>query len=212
MHGCDLVFKAKSKDGRDYHTEMNGNVFLEWVEKQLVPNLPPRSCLVLDNAPYHNIRTEDSKSPTTNSRKQEMQDYLKAHNIQFDPKLTKPKLYDIIKVNKVDPVYKADDIISQAGHCTLRLPPYHCNLNPIELVWGDIKQHIGIENSTFKLKDVQDMVMHEFDRITPDKWAKCVNHVIEKEEKRYWEKDGMQPDIEPVVIELDSSGDDSDTE
>ena len=212
LPSCALVFKAKSKDGRDYHTEMNGQVFLEWVEQQLIPNLPQRSCLVMDNAMYHNIQTEGSKCPNSNSKKQEMQDYLTRHNISFDAKLTKPKLYEIIKLNKKDPMYKADDLISKAGHCTLRLPPYHCNLNPIELVWGDIKQHIGIENSTFKLTDVQNMVHAEFDRITPEKWAKCVQHVIEKEEKRYWEKDAMQPDIEPVIISLDSSDDDSDDE
>ena len=34
LDGCDLVFKAKAKDNRDYHTEMNGKVFLEWVENQ----------------------------------------------------------------------------------------------------------------------------------------------------------------------------------
>ena len=42
LDGCDLVFHTKSKDNRDYHTEMNGKVFLEWVENQLIPALPEK--------------------------------------------------------------------------------------------------------------------------------------------------------------------------
>jgi hypothetical protein len=33
---CDLVFLAKAKDG-DYHQEMNGPIFLNWFENQLMP-------------------------------------------------------------------------------------------------------------------------------------------------------------------------------
>ena len=32
---CDLVFLAKAKDG-DYHQEMNGPIFLNWFENQLI--------------------------------------------------------------------------------------------------------------------------------------------------------------------------------
>ena len=136
LEGCDLVFKAKAKDNRDYHTEMNGKVFLEWVENQLIPALPPKSLLVLDNAPYHNIRTEESIAPTSSSRKQDMKDWLQSRGIEYDEKALKPQLYDMIEENKPPPVYKADEMIRNAGHDTLRLPPYHCNLNPIEFVWG----------------------------------------------------------------------------
>ena len=44
------------------------------------------------------------------------------------------------------------------GHETVRLPPYHCQLNPIELIWGIEKKkktmwHQKIKNINFqKLK------------------------------------------------------------
>jgi hypothetical protein len=57
--GCDLVFLAKSKDG-DYNQEMNSFVFLEWFENQLMPALKNPSFVVLDNASYHNVKTEDT--------------------------------------------------------------------------------------------------------------------------------------------------------
>jgi hypothetical protein len=59
IDGCDLVFLAKSKDG-DYRQELNSFVFLEWFENQLMPALKNPCLVVLDNASYHNVKTEDS--------------------------------------------------------------------------------------------------------------------------------------------------------
>jgi hypothetical protein len=59
IDGCDLVLLAKSKDG-DYHQEMNSVVFLEWFENQLMPALKNPNLDVLDNASYHNVKTEDT--------------------------------------------------------------------------------------------------------------------------------------------------------
>jgi transposase len=38
---------------------MNSVVFLEWFENQLMPALKNPSLDVLDNASYHNVKTED---------------------------------------------------------------------------------------------------------------------------------------------------------
>jgi hypothetical protein len=79
---CDLVFLAKAKDG-DYHQEMNGPTFLNWFENQLMPALKSRSVIVLDNASYHNIKTEEAVVPNFNQRKAVLQDYLSQHNTTF---------------------------------------------------------------------------------------------------------------------------------
>jgi hypothetical protein len=39
---------------------MNSVVFLEWFENQLMPALKNPSLVVLDNASYHNVKTEDT--------------------------------------------------------------------------------------------------------------------------------------------------------
>ncbi|XP_071132930.1 uncharacterized protein [Mytilus edulis] len=119
LKGCDLVFKGMSTDGRDYHTEMNGKVFEQWVDKQLVPALPPKSLIVMDNASYHSVRVDGTKAPTSNSQKV----FLNEHGLKFDSKFTKPKLYEIIKSKKIAPVYKVDEFLKKKGHDVLRLPP-----------------------------------------------------------------------------------------
>jgi hypothetical protein len=65
LPGCELVFKTLSTDGRDYHSEINSVVFNKWVEEQLVPALPPKSLLVMDNVSYHSVIKEGTKAPTS---------------------------------------------------------------------------------------------------------------------------------------------------
>ena len=165
----------------------------------------------MDNAPYHSVRTENSANPTSAWRKNDIKSWLDKHNIAYPPFALKPQLYDIAKLNKQPVEYEADQLIRAAGHDVLRLPAYHCSLNPIELIWANLKNRIALDNKTFKLKDVEVMVHEGFQRIDQPTWSNCVDHVADVIEKRYWQQDGLV-EIEPVVIELDSSDDDSDDE
>jgi hypothetical protein len=47
-----LMYKAGTTTG-DYHGQMNSGNFEKWITVQVIPNLPPSSTVVMDNAPYH---------------------------------------------------------------------------------------------------------------------------------------------------------------
>ena len=66
--------------------------------------------------------------------KADIQAWLTTHNIPFDKKLLRLELLALAKANKPEPQYIIDDIAKEKGHIILRLPPYHPDLNPIELV------------------------------------------------------------------------------
>jgi hypothetical protein len=55
---------------------MNSVVFLEWFENQLMPALKNPSLVVLDNASYHNVKTEDMVCPNISQKKAVLQNYL----------------------------------------------------------------------------------------------------------------------------------------
>ena len=106
---CDLVFVGKDVDG-DYHREMNTTVFMDWFTNSLIPALEEPSLIVLDNASYHNARTDDTKTPTSGSKKAEMQQWLSSKGIAYDILATKPVLYEIIKRHKPPIRYRTDEI------------------------------------------------------------------------------------------------------
>ena len=53
--------------------------------------------------------------------------------VSFDKKLLKPKLNEIIQKEKrlATKRYEVDEMLAKNGHSVLRLPPYHCVLNPL---------------------------------------------------------------------------------
>ena len=175
IEGCDHVFEAKSKDS-DYHNEMNSIVFLDWFENQLLPSLKEPSVIVLDNASYHNVRCEETVAPTMNKRKQVLQEWLTKMSVPFSPLETKPQLYEKIKRNKPRAVYKTDFLARSHGHHVLKTPVRYCELNPIELIWANVKSYVARNNTTFKLSDIRKLVYRAFDNIDADVWQKAEQH------------------------------------
>ena len=114
----------------DYHSDINSELFEGWLKKQL-PKLDQNSILVMDNASYHSAKDEEN-APKQAWRKERLANWLRAKNIEFDPKSKKDHIWELAREKaKSEPRYRVDDIIREAGHQVVRLPPYHCDLNPI---------------------------------------------------------------------------------
>jgi len=87
-----LVFQAKKRTG-DYHGQMNSANFCKWFTEQLLPNIPPQSLIILDNASYHNELAEDA-FPTPTTSKAQLQHWLKTHHRRaYREDMLKPELY-----------------------------------------------------------------------------------------------------------------------
>jgi hypothetical protein len=131
LNGCD----------RDYHKTMTGELFKSSVERQLIPaleNMGEKFVVIMDNAPYHCMQV--NKPPNMWSTKQIMQEWLMLHTIDFDNTMTKTQLLNLIKPNiNHNKRWVIDDILQRQGHTVLRLPPYHCEYNAIELAWSSCK-------------------------------------------------------------------------
>jgi hypothetical protein len=94
---------------------MNSVFFLEWFENQLMPALKNPSLVVLDNASYHNVKTENTVCPNVSQKKAVLQNYLTQHNIPFSATDTKKVSYEKIKQKKTPVVYKTDKIANLHG-------------------------------------------------------------------------------------------------
>ncbi|XP_048250644.1 uncharacterized protein LOC125378733 [Haliotis rufescens] len=181
---------------------MNSQVFTAYVEEQLLLALPDKSLVVTDNAPYHSCRDPIKCCPTSNSTKgdHEICQWLDNNRIARPTKAKKNDYYQMVLQNKPPPSYLIDNMLREHGHEVLRLPPYHCDLNPIELIWGDLKNMVARQNKTFKLADVKQIVLKGMGEIKDVRWANCVQHVIKVEEE-YWKQDCIRPDtVQPVVV------------
>ena len=48
-----------------------------------------------------------------------------------------------------------ETVAKEYGHEILRLPPFHCELNPIELAWAAEKNYVAGENEDMSLDSVE---------------------------------------------------------
>lgn len=203
---CKWVFKSK-KSTTDYHSEMNSNSFKQWFSDDLLPSLEEPSVIIMDNAPYHSAQID--KVPCISWRKQCIQDWLKNKNIHFPMNDTKAELLAKVAPLKLNKRYEIDELALEWGHEVVRLPPYHCQYNPIELIWAQVKGEVAKKNNTFKIVDVLTLTSDAIDSVTVTDWKKCVQHA-EKLQDEDWAKEIVRDDaIDPVIINL---GEDTDTE
>ena len=52
-------------------------------------------------------------------------------------------------------MYVTDEMAKTAGHEVVRLPPYHCELKPIEMAWSQVKHYAKTHNTEFTLHALQ---------------------------------------------------------
>nr|CAH7762225.1 unnamed protein product [Callosobruchus chinensis] len=142
------------------------------------------------------------------TKKLEIQEWLSHKNIDFDGTVVKAELSQIVREHKNKyNLNIIDEMAKKLNKTVLRFPPYHCELNPMQIIWADVKQYVAAENKSFKFSDVKNIFYDAIKRITPDKWKKCIEHVKEKVETKIWKLDGIiDRQVDPLVINFDDSG------
>lgn len=200
-----LIFSSKSKSA-DYHDNMNTDMYTKWLREKLLPSLTEPSVIVIDNAPYHSEVIH--RQPTSGWKKDEIITWLKQENINFSNDALKSELLLLCKRHEKPKQYKVDNIIHEHGHQVLRLPPYHCEFNPIELVWGICKnyydRHIG--RNGYSDEAVREMWNEALEKVTPEIWQNCIKKT-ETIISQWWEREQHINEISPIIINPDEDSD-----
>lgn len=205
-----LTYKSNQSTG-DYHHDMNFDNYYKWLKEKLIPNLPPRSVLVIDNASYHNVQCE--LAPTSSTRKQEMMDWLQRKGIPFRTEMLKAELYELIKLHKSSyKRYKVDELLSSYGHSVLRLPPYHPDLNAIENIWAQLKDYVAQKNVFFSLEGARTLLEDKVAMMGKEEWAKICDKVLTTESNYMAAEHLMDEVSERLIINLEEDSDTSDSD
>lgn len=180
-----LVFKSNRKTG-DYHGQMNWELFKKWFMEMLIPNIPERSLIIMDNASYHNILADHSP-PTSKSSKKKIKEWLEQNKVYCRDDCLKAELIELLDKITPEPIYAIDEIAKSFGHKILRTPPYHPELQPIETCWGVVKNHIA-RNCDFTMKNLIEQLNCGFEKVIPEICDKIIKKVKEKEDE-FWATD-----------------------
>lgn len=185
IDGAKLVFKSTRKTG-DYHGQMNWELFTKWFTEMLLPNIPDNSNIIMDNASYHN-KVSAHSPPTPLSSKNKIIEWLEDNKVSSSRDSLKPELVEILRKLAPEPIYEIDEIAQSHGHKVIRTPPYHPELQPIEICWGVVKNHIA-RNCNFTMDKLIKQLNSGFERVTRKTCVKIINK-IRAVENKFWEED-----------------------
>lgn len=207
---------ASGKKSDDYHENMNAVFFEKWFEESILKKLEEPSIIILDNASYHSRRK--NPQPTGSWLKNDIIRWLNEHHVHIPADIYLKS--DLLKLAKESGqtekcLYYVDELAHQYGHEILRLPPYHCHFNPIELIWGVAKNYFdkNIAKLGSKEEDVLKMWEEALDQIPSEKWVSFVEHT-EKIIINSSEQEKIIDEIRPLIFTVnteDSEDEDSDS-
>jgi transposase len=181
------VYKSTKKTG-DYHGQVNAELFKKWFSEKLLPNIPEKSIIIMDNAAYHNTLSNCS-APTRCCSKERMLRWLADNKFSCSQDCLKVELAEIIEKYGPEPTYVIDEIARAHGHDIYRTPPYHPELQPIEICWGVLKNEIA-RNCDFTMKNLQLQLENAFSKVTGMTCKKIIKQVRVVEDE-FWKTDTL---------------------
>ena len=114
----------------------------------------------------------------------------------------------LVKQHKPEPVFEIDEILGNHGHVVARLPPYHCDLNPIEMIWGIAKKNVAEHNVSST--NIKSLTEQAFQKISTEQWYNCCQHVIKIEKEYYDRGKTLYDNIDELIIRVKGESSDSD--
>jgi transposase len=147
--GSVWAFSPRNTQGHqgDYHKVFNGDNYLQWWTNKLLSNLTQPSIIILDNAKYH-CSLGKQVPKWSSMKKNEAREFLEQKGVAFDPGMSAVEMKQLVRTwiaqnEKAEIIRQAE----KSGHEVLFTPPYHSDLQPIELVWASVKGRVGRQYS-----------------------------------------------------------------
>jgi len=165
---------------------MNWDNFSEWFQNKLLKNIPENSLIIMDNASYHNVLSEEAFPKKSHSLKR-LRDWLSHNEIPWTKDMLKSELFALCARFANKPEFQIDKIAEKHGRSILRTPPYHPELQPIETCWAIVKNHIERHND-FTMKKVRILLEEGCLKVTSKTCRKLIGKVRLKEDE-FWLED-----------------------
>ena len=104
-------------------------------------------------------------------------------------------------------MFQMDKALKSQGHTAIYLPPYHTELNAIELICSNLKVFVRRRNLQFKKVKVEELTQESIESIDENEWSSRYKHVMDIE-KELWRRDiAVEEEVDRVIIYVASDCD-----
>ncbi|XP_068232177.1 uncharacterized protein [Palaemon carinicauda] len=163
----------------------------------------------MDNASNHSVIID--KPSTISDRKHIIEEWLIEKGETPTDDLRKSELLEMVQLSssRIEKDYVTDKMACENGHRIVRLPPYHCQYNPIELIWGQVKKYVAKKND-FKMANLKSLLQEVLQQVSKKNWSNAVKHVRNLQRKDCELHDAAEHLLDSCTINIGSSDDDAD--
>ncbi|OQR83702.1 hypothetical protein ACHHYP_14392, partial [Achlya hypogyna] len=156
-----------------YHGNFNAVQFEDWLRKLCTTLARTHGpCIIhLDGAKYH--KRQLNPQPTTKWLKADIQTWLMQRRIRFTSTAVKAVLLEITKAHREPAHYACVQIAAEYDHRVLYTPPYHPELQPIEIIWAVAKNRIAVDLAE-TMDELGQKIAASFSRVTSNTWVKAL--------------------------------------
>jgi transposase len=169
---------------RDYHGNFSAELFEFWFRKlcQTLQELYGQCLIHMDGAAYHKRR--HNRPPTEADSVAEIKQWLTQHSVPFHPDDRKYQLLARIPAESKRTRFVSQVIAEEHGHKVIFTPPYHPELEPIEIIWAVIKNRIAA-NPAKTMAELGAKLIDSCRLVTETTWLGARKKTTAKEEE-YW--------------------------
>lgn len=182
IEGVEHIILDKKRNDMDSYER--------WFINKLLPKIPPNSVVVMDNNSSYYQKKE--AIPDGSWKKHQIKSWLASKNVNVTKINQKKDL--LAAVNCLPSAYstrqKIDELAKQRGIILVNLPPYHYELNPLNMIWAQVKCHVQSNMKTFRVKTIKKLVKEAFYTTTNVDWVNYVHH-IRRMEDLLWSVDQL---------------------
>ncbi|KAJ0390407.1 hypothetical protein P43SY_011604 [Pythium insidiosum] len=194
---------AVGKD-EDYHGNFDAELFELWFE-ELCYNSMMRYGSVrihMDGAKYH-LRNLNPV-PTTSWRKDAIQQWLTTHGVEWSANMLKAELLGLAKAQKAPRNYACVQIAANYGHQVLITPPYHPELQPIEIIWAVVKNAVAASPPRSMKELIAQLNSLFKKKVTSKTWVGAYRKA-QGFENTYWAAQTAEEEAEDETVDSDAS-------
>ena len=165
----------------DYHGNFTSDTFERWFENLCYTLMMSYGqCRVcLDGASYH-LRVLNPR-PTTAWRKADITTWLLDRGVTHDETMLTKELLELSRRVKEEKEYATVQIAAEYGHYVHVTPPYHPELQPIEIIWAVVKNHVAA-NPPSSMSDLRDKLRAGFKKVNKKTWKGAYSKVQAEED------------------------------
>lgn len=187
--------KAAEKEDDDYHGNFDAEIFDGWFDDLCYTAMMQYGPVIfhMDGAKYH-LRNL-SPTPTNAWLKAKIQEWLTAHGVHWEWAMLKPELLSLAKAQNVPKDYACVRIAANYGHRVLITPPYHPELQPIEIIWAVVKNTVAMSPP----RTLKELIALLFDLFKTKVKSKTWIGAFKKAqgfEDMYWEQEATDESVE----------------